>query len=91
MGEGVIARMEFQMYSEEDPAVLETLAFNGVPVPELNHDKAVEMLPDFTGDEVMWLKKTLEYDYLLGFDSQTGELKQFSAQRTYDVDWNSGD
>lgn len=40
MGEAVIARLEFSMVSEDDPAVLGAIAIDGVPVTELNREKA---------------------------------------------------
>jgi len=91
LGEAVIARLEFSMYSEDDPAVLKQIEFDGVPVTELTQDKAEEKYPDWTGDEVMWLKYGLDYSYDLNFDSSTGQLKQFTVERKYDVDWSGGD
>lgn len=91
MGQAVIARLEFRLYSEEDPAALEQIAFDGVKVTELTRDKAGEMYPDWTGDENMWLHYGLEYQYSLHFDSSTGRLTQFTIEREYDVDWTGGD
>ena len=54
-------------------------------------EKAGEMYPDWTGDEVMWLKYGLEYKYDLNFDMTSGQMTKFSASREYDVDWNGGD
>ena len=90
LGEAVIARLEFYMHSEDDPAVLSKIEFDGVPVTELTREKAGEMYPDWTGDEVMWLKYGLEYKYDLNFDMTSGQMTKFSVEREYDVDW-SGD
>ncbi len=91
LGEAVIARLEFNLYGEEDKSVLEKIAFDGVPITELTREKAGEMYPDWTGDEVMWLKYGLEYRYDLNFDMASGQMTKFSASREYDVDWNGGD
>ncbi len=91
LGEAVIARLEFNLYGEEDKSVLEKIAFDGVPITELTREKAGEMYPDWTGDEVMWLKYGLEYKYDLNFDMTSGQMTKFSASREYDVDWNGGD
>nr|WP_290461308.1 hypothetical protein [Acutalibacter muris] len=90
LGEAVIARLEFYMHSEDDPAVLSKIEFDGVPVTELTREKAGEMYPDWTGDEVMWLKYGLEYKYDLNFDMTSGQMTKFTVEREYDVDW-SGD
>ena len=90
LGEAVIARLEFSLVGEEDKSVLEKIAFDGVPITELTREKAGEMYPDWTGDEVMWLKYGLEYKYDLNFDMTSGQMTKFSASREYDVDW-SGD
>lgn len=89
LGDAVIARLEFQMYGEEDTSVLEKITLNGVPITEITHAKAEEMFPDFTGNEVMWLKKGLDYEYDLNFDMETTLLKSFTVARKYDVDWSS--
>lgn len=91
LGEAVIARLEFNLYGEEDKSVLEKIAFDGVPITELTREKAGEMYPDWTGDEVMWLKYGLEYKYDLNFDMTSGQMTKFSASREYDVDWSGGD
>ncbi len=91
MGQAVIARLEFHMFGEEDPAVLEGIQFDGVPVAELTRDKAGEKYPDWTGDENMWLKYGLEYQYSLFFDSSSQRLTQFTVEREYDVDWTGED
>lgn len=91
MGQAVIARLEFRLYGEEDPAALDKLEFDGVKVTELTRDKAGEMYPDWTGDENMWLHYGLDYRYDLNFDSSTGQLTQFTVEREYDVDWTGGD
>ena len=90
LGEAVIARLEFNLYGEEDKSVLEKIAFDGVPITELTREKAGEMYPDWTGDEVMWLKYGLEYKYDLNFDMTSGQMTKFTVEREYDVDW-SGD
>lgn len=91
LGEAVIARLEFSLVGEEDKSVLEKIAFDGVPITELTREKAGEMYPDWTGDEVMWLKYGLEYKYDLNFDMTSGQMTKFSASREYDVDWSGGD
>lgn len=88
MSEAVIARLEFHIATEDDETVLNQLAFDGVPVTELTCEKAQEMYPDWSGNEVMWLKYGLEYSYDLNFDMSTGRLTQFTVERKYDVDWN---
>ena len=87
MSEAVIARLEFHIATEEDETVLNQMAFDGVPVTELTCEKAQEMYPDWSGNEVMWLKYGLEYSYSLNFDMSTGRLTQFTVERKYDVDW----
>lgn len=91
MGDAVIAYLDFSL-AGGDEADLERIAFNGVPITELNRDKAGEMFPDFTGDENMWFSPYTmkEYSYFLGFNSQTDySLMRFSVEKEYDVDWNS--
>lgn len=88
LGQAVIARLEAHMVTEDDKSVLEKISFDGVPVTELTREKAEEMYPDWTGDEVMWLQYGLEYKYDLNFDMSTGDLTGFTVERTYDVDWN---
>ncbi len=87
----VIARMEFNLGAGESGAVLEKLQLNGVPIPEITRAKAEEMFPDFTGNEVMWLKYGLDYKYDLNFDAATGKLIKFSVERSYDVDYNTSE
>lgn len=89
LGEAVVARLELNMAAEEDKSVLETIAFDGVPVTELTREMAGEKYPDWTGNEVMWLHYGLEYKYDLNFNMSTGLLSGFAVQRTYDVDWDS--
>ncbi len=89
LGQAVIARLELRMAGEDDKSVLETISFDGVPVTELTREKAGEKYPDWTGDEVMWLKYGLEYKYDLNFDISTGYLSGFAVECKYDVDWNS--
>lgn len=88
LAQAVIARLEFHMQSEDDTAVLEQIEFDGVPITEFTREKAGEKYPDWTGDEVMWLKYGLDYKYDLDFDSTTGRLTQFTVERKYDVDWS---
>ncbi len=87
LGQAVIARLEFHMTSEDDETVLSQIQFDGVPVTELTREKAGEMYPDWTGDEVMWLKYGLDYKYDLNFDMSTGRMTQFTVECKYDVDW----
>ena len=89
LGQAVIARLDLRMAGEDDKSVLETISFDGVPVTELTREKAGEKYPDWTGDEVMWLKYGLEYKYDLNFDISTGYLSGFAVECKYDVDWNS--
>jgi len=89
LGQAVIARLELSMAAEDDESVLETIAFDGVPVTELTREMAGEKYPDWTGDENMWLHYGLQYKYDLNFDSTTGKLSGFTVERSYDVDWNS--
>lgn len=91
LGEAVIARLEFYIHSEDDPAVLAKIEFDGVPVTELTREKAGEKYPDWTGDEVMWLKYGLDYSYDLNFDMTSGQLTKFAVECKYDVDWTGGD
>lgn len=89
LGDAVIARMEFHFTRSMEDDALESVAFNGVSVPELTREKAGEMFPDFRGDEAMWFSSGLRnYEYHMGFDYNTGELISFSVEREYDVDWN---
>ncbi len=89
LGQAVIARMELHMAAEDDKSVLEKISFDGIPVTEWTQEKAVEKYPDWTGNEVMWLKYGLEYSYTLTFDMATGNLNGFTVECKYDVDWNS--
>lgn len=90
MGDAVVARMEINL-SSDDQGNLQDIAFNGVPVAELNREKAGEMFPDFTGDENMWFSpaEMREYEYFMAFDAE-GTMTKFSAEKEYDVDWSSG-
>ncbi len=92
LGDAVIARMEFNLsFREEDKEAQAEIAFDGVPVTEMTREKAGELYPDFTGDEVMWFSTGLKnYDYGLYFDSSSGGLMKFSAEYRYDVDWSGG-
>lgn len=86
LGQAVIARLEFHMYSEEDESVLEQISLDGVPVTEFTRELAGEKYPDWTGDENMWLKYGLQYKYDLNFDSD-GKMTQFTVECKYNVDW----
>ena len=88
LGQAVIARLEVSMAAENDQSVLEKISFDGIPATEWTQEKAVEKYPDWSGDEVMWLKYGLEYKYTLTFDIATGALNGITVERTYDVDWN---
>lgn len=89
MGDAVVARLEFSLL-EDDKTALSQIQFNGVPVTEISRDKAGEMFPDFTGDENMWFSPATmrEYEYFMSFDSD-GVMTKLSAEKKYDVDWNS--
>lgn len=88
MGEAVIASLEFSLTSGET-SDLEKIAFHGVPVTELNREKAGELFPDFTGDEYMYLQYGSDYKYFMSFSTLDGTLNKLSLQKEYDVDWNS--
>lgn len=88
MGDAVIARLEF-MLTSRDAEGMDKITFNGVPVAEINREKAGEMFPDFTGDDYMLLQYGSEYDYSLGFSQENGFLTDLSLSKKYDVDWNS--
>lgn len=86
--DAVIARMEFSFSRGDNDSELTDIMFNGVSVPELTREKAGEMFPDFRGDSAMWFSSGLKnYEYSMGFNSNTGEMIKFSAKREYDVDW----
>ena len=94
MGDAVIAYLEFSLTGAEEDE-LKRISFNGVPVSELDRDKAGEVFPDFTGDDTMWFSSSStvkDYKYYMGFSSQDGgKLTKFSVEKKYDVDWNSGE
>lgn len=93
MGDAVIAYLEFSLISAEEDD-LKRISFNGVPVSELDREKAGEVFPDFTGDDIMWFSPSSmrEYEYYMGFSTQDeGKLKKFSVEKKYDVDWSSGE
>lgn len=92
MGDAVIARLEFGLsFNEEDKEAQSEILFDGIPVTELNREKAGEHFPDFTGDNVQWFSTGLrDYDYSMGFYSTSTELTRLSVERNYDVDWSSG-
>lgn len=89
MGDAVIGYMEFSLVSAEDET-LDKLMFNGVPISELNREKAGEMFPDFSGDENMWFSTSVlkDYEYFMGFDT-AGNMIKLSVEKNYDVDWNN--
>ena len=80
---------EFSLVSAEDET-LDKLMFNGVPISELNREKAGEMFPDFSGDENMWFSTSVlkDYEYFMGFDT-AGNMIKLSVEKNYDVDWNN--
>lgn len=85
MGDAVIARLEFSFAgaSQED---LSKISFDGVPVNEITREKAEEMCPDFSGDEIMWLQYGKDYKYDLIFDTE-GKMTGVTVERNYDIDW----
>ncbi len=89
LGNAVIARMEFSLASGQDDPGLANILFNNVPVTELNREKAGEMFPDFTGDDVMWFSpaEMRDYEYFMSFSMEDGSMTKFSAEKQYDVDW----
>lgn len=88
--DAVIARMEFSFSRGENDSELSDIIFNGVSVPDMTREKAGEIFPDFMGDSAMWFSTGLKnYEYFMGFNSNTGELIKFSVERKYDVDWSS--
>lgn len=87
--DAMIARMKFSFLRGDNYSEFSDILFNGVPVPELTREKTEEMFPDFRGDSAMrFSSDPKNYDYFMGFDSNTGEMIKFSAEREYDVDWN---
>lgn len=90
MGDGVIARLEFSMVNASKEE-LDNILFDGVPVSEITREKAEEMCPDFTGDEVMWLQYGTDYKYDLNFSMEDGHMTGFSIEKEYDVDWLSNE
>lgn len=91
MGDAVIARLEFNISGSEDEAELAKIMFNGIPANELTRERAGEEFPDFSGDDNMWFSsyKMREYEYFMSFSE--GKLHSFHAEKTYDVDWSSGE
>lgn len=89
MGDAIIAYMEFSVVSGEEEE-LSRIEFNGVPVPELTREKAGELFPDFTGDEIMWFSPVTmtDYSYFTAYDME-GKMVKFSVEKEYDVEWNS--
>ncbi len=90
LGDATVARLEFYFNYDQDRDLLNHITFNGVAIPELTREKAGEMFPDFTGDEVMWFSSgLLDYKYFMTFDMEDGFMDQLEVEREYDVDWNS--
>lgn len=89
MGDATIAMLEFYLGGEaEDRSVI---ALNGVPVNEIDQEKAIEMFPEFTSyDNYMSSKYDPVYSYTLHFSQQDGLLSKFTVKRNYDVDWSGG-
>lgn len=89
MGDATIAWLEFYLGGEaEDRAVI---ALNGVPVNEIDQEKAMEMFPEFSSyTNYMSSKYDPIYSYTLHFSQQDGLLSKFTVERHYDVDWSSG-
>ncbi len=81
--------MEFSLAGGQDDPGLSNILFNNVPVTELNREKAGEMFPDFTGDDVMWFSpaEMRDYEYFMSFSMEDGSMTKFSAEKQYDVDW----
>lgn len=89
MGDATIAWLEF--YLGGDPEARSIIMLNGVPVNEINQEKAIEMFPDFNSyTNYMASKYDSFYKYTLSFSQQDGLLSKFLLERNYDVDW-SGD
>ena len=86
MGDAVIARLEFYMGGE--PEEWGIVSLNGVPVNEINQDKAQEMFPDFSIYDYMMMMYGKEYNYSFQFSQQNDLLNHFTIEREYDVDWN---
>ncbi len=89
MGDAAIAYMEFSL-TGGDEADLAKIELNGVPVTEITREKAGEMFPDFTGDDIMWFSPAsmTDYSYFTAYDMD-GKMVKFSVEKKYDVDWNS--
>ena len=64
------------------------VSLNGVPVNEINQDKAHEMFPDFSIYDYMMMMYGKEYNYSFQFSQQNDLLNHFTIEREYDVDWN---
>lgn len=89
MGDSTIAWMEF--YLSGDAEERSKITLNGVPVNEINQEKAIEMFPEFSSyDNYMSSKYDPDYEYSLNFSQQDGLLSKFTLKRKYDVDWSSG-
>ena len=87
MGDSTIAWLEFYLGGDAEERANITL--NGVPVNEIDHDKAIEMFPEFSSyDNYMSSKYDPIYEYSLSFSQQDGLLSKFIIKRKYDVDWS---
>lgn len=87
MGDSTIAWLEFYLGGDAEERANITL--NGVPVNEIDQDKAIEMFPEFSSyDNYMSSKYDPIYEYSLIFSQQDGLLSKFIIKRKYDVDWS---
>lgn len=90
MGNSTIAWMEFYLGGETEERA--RIALNGVPVSEIDQEKAIEMFPEFSSyDYYMSSKYDPIYEYTLNFSQQDGLLSKFTVKRKYDVDWSDTD
>ena len=65
------------------------IAFNNIPLTELNREKAEEIFPDFTGNENILFSPfdMKEYRYFMEFDLQNdGLLTGLTLEKKYDTD-----
>lgn len=90
LGEAVIARVEVNFSTSEEDNAKSIVSFNGVAAKDLTREKAGEIFPDFTGDDNMWFSPSSMRNYKYGVYFSSGTLHSLSAERRYDVDWNSG-
>lgn len=88
MGDAVIASMNFS-FADGDKADFARIAFNNIPLTELNREKAEEIFPDFTGNENILFSPfdMKEYRYFMEFDLQNdGLLTRLTLEKKYDTD-----